>query len=150
MRIDDIAEPFGCCKACIAGKKTAIVAALRMLGATLTFGFEARMNLLAQQDLTPRPAAAAGRKPLIERLIYLVALVGPFTSLPQILEIWVKDRSAVGVSLITWVFFFVMSALWFVYGVTKRDRPLMISNGLWMLAEAVIIAGALYYDNDWL
>jgi uncharacterized protein with PQ loop repeat len=107
------------------------------------------MNLLAPRDITPRLAAgeAAARTP-IERLIYVAAFVVPFTSVPQILEIWVKDKSAAGVSFLTWGFFLVMSGIWLLYGISKRDRPLIISNALWIIAEAIIMAGAIYYDKD--
>ena len=107
------------------------------------------MNHLALRGIGRGAAAAASQTP-IERLIYVVAFVGPFTSLPQILEIWVKDKNAAGVSCMTWCLFLLMSALWLAYGIGKRDRPLIISNALWIVAEAVIIAGAIYYDNDWL
>ncbi len=83
----------------------------------------------------------------IARLAYLVALVGPFSSIPQIVEIWFVDKSAVGVSFLTWSLFFLVSVVWFLYGWSRRDRPLIISNGLWMLGEAVIMIGALRFEG---
>lgn len=106
------------------------------------------MDQLATRGIGRGTAAAS--KTLIERLIYVAAFVGPFTSLPQIFEIWIKDKNADGVSSMTWCLFLVMSALWLAYGISKRDRPLIISNALWIVAEMIVIAGAIYYDTDWL
>jgi uncharacterized protein with PQ loop repeat len=69
---------------------------------------------------------------------------------PQIIEIWVTDKSAEGVSLVTWLLFTLMSMVWLWYGITKRDRPLIISNALWIITDGIIVAGALYYDRDFL
>jgi MtN3 and saliva related transmembrane protein len=87
---------------------------------------------------------------VLNRLFYLIAVLGPLSSLPQIIEIWVTDKSATGVSLSTWLMFLLMSAVWLWYAVTKRDRPLVVSNALWMITDAIVIAGAIYYDNDFL
>lgn len=98
---------------------------------------------------TPPQNADVSHK-VLSALIYLIAAVGPLSSLPQIIEIWVTDKSAEGVSLITWLLFTLMSMVWLWYGITKRDRPLIISNALWIITDGIIVAGALYYDNDFL
>ena len=86
----------------------------------------------------------------LDKLVYLIAAVGPFSSLPQIIEIWFKDHSAEGVSLLTWLMFMLMSVVWLWYGITRRDKPLIISNALWILTDLAVIAGAIRYDGDWL
>ena len=98
----------------------------------------------------PNPSIADVPHKVLNRLIYLIAVLGPLSSLPQIIEIWVTDKSAAGVSLSTWLMFLLMSAVWLWYAVTKRDRPLVVSNALWMITDAIVIAGAIYYDNDFL
>lgn len=92
----------------------------------------------------PQPLAPG----LVGKAVYFAALCGPFSAVPQIAEIWFIDRSAHGVSLTTWLLFFFMSAIWLWYGISRRDRPLIISNGLWLIGEAIIIAGAIHYDFD--
>jgi MtN3 and saliva related transmembrane protein len=86
----------------------------------------------------------------LDRCIYFAALMGPFTALPQIYAIWFVDTSAIGVSLITWVLFLVMSIVWLAYGIRRRDRPTIISNALWCVMEIVIIAGAARFNHHWL
>jgi uncharacterized protein with PQ loop repeat len=83
----------------------------------------------------------------IERAAYVVALAGPLSSVTQAWEIWM-DRDARGVSLVTWTLFFVTSLIWLLYAIDKREIPLIISNALWMVFEAVIMVGAFLFDTD--
>ena len=84
----------------------------------------------------------------LDRVVYVVALVGPLSNIPQILKIWGSHKSAHAVSLETWVLFMVMSAIWLVYGIAHREMPLIISNSLWMVCEMVIMVGAFLFDTD--
>lgn len=86
----------------------------------------------------------------IDRVVTAVAFLGPLTSLPQIIEIWFVDRSAAGVSVLTWSAFVVMAAVWLLYGIVHKQRPIIISNALWIVAQSLIVAGALRFDVDWL
>ena len=86
----------------------------------------------------------------IDRLVSLVAILGPLTSLPQIIEIWFVDKNAAGVSLLTWCLFLLIGVIWLIYGIVHKSRPVIISNALWILAQAIIVLGALRFDVDWL
>lgn len=86
----------------------------------------------------------------IDRVVTAVAFLGPLTSLPQIIEIWFVDKSAAGVSILTWSAFVVMAAVWLLYGIVHKQRPIIISNALWIVAQSLIVAGALRFDLDWL
>lgn len=86
----------------------------------------------------------------IDRVVTAVAFIGPLTSLPQIIEIWFVDQSAAGVSVLTWSAFVLMAAVWLVYGIVHKQRPIVISNALWIVAQSLIVAGALRFDVDWL
>ena len=87
------------------------------------------------------------KEKLIEKAAYVVALAGPLSSVTQAWEIWM-DRNAAGVSLVTWTLFFITSLIWLLYAIDKREVPLIISNGLWMVFEAVIMVGAFLFDTD--
>lgn len=86
----------------------------------------------------------------IDRVVTAVAFIGPLTSLPQIIEIWFVDKSAAGVSILTWSAFVIMAAIWLLYGIVHKQRPIIISNALWIVAQSLIVAGALRFDLDWL
>lgn len=86
----------------------------------------------------------------IDRLVTAVAFIGPLTSLPQIIEIWFVDRNAAGVSVLTWSGFVLMAVVWLAYGIVHRQRPIIISNALWIVAQGLVVLGALRFDVDWL
>jgi len=90
------------------------------------------------------------RGTVIAKLVYVAAFAGPLTIVPQVAEIWIVDKNAQGVSLMTWLSFSLLSLVWFVYGLHRRDRPLIISNLLWLIGELIVVAGAIHYDFDWL
>src|SRR5688572_643718 len=89
-------------------------------------------------------------QPAIDRLVNVIAVVGPLTSVPQIVEIWFVDKSAAGVSLLTWSLFLVMAVVWLLYGIVHASRPIIVSNALWFVAQGIIVLGAIRYDFDWL
>jgi len=95
-------------------------------------------------------APRSEREIALERLIYVAAIIGPFTALPQIYAIWFVDTSAVGVSFTTWALFMVMSAVWLAYGVERRDTPTIVSNALWLVMEVIILVGAARFNSRWL
>ena len=98
-------------------------------------------------------AIAHGLEPhqaAIDRLVNVIAVVGPLTSLPQIVEIWFIDKSAAGVSLVTWSLFLLMAMIWLLYGLAHKSRPIITSNALWIVAQGSIVLGAIRYDFDWL
>ncbi len=70
------------------------------------------------------------RKPLkrmlfLDRFVLFVAVVYPFLTIPQILEIWVSGNVQ-GVSLFTWSSFLVLQSVLLVYGIVHRDVKLSI------------------------
>ena len=85
----------------------------------------------------------------IRKAAYIAALAGPLSSIPQMWEIWM-DRNATGVSFVTWTLFLVTSLVWLAYAIIHKDRPLIVSNSLWVVVEAIIMVGAALYDTDWL
>jgi MtN3 and saliva related transmembrane protein len=87
---------------------------------------------------------------LIQKLVYAAAFIGPLSIIPQVSEIWFVDHGAKGVSLLTWSSFSLLSLVWLLYGLQRRDRPLIISNALWLVGELIVVAGAIHYDFDFL
>lgn len=86
----------------------------------------------------------------IDRLVNVIAFIAPLSSLPQIIEIWFIDNNAHGVSLVTWSLFVVMSTVWLFYGLVHKQRPIIVSNVLWIIAQGLVVIGALRFDLDWL
>ncbi len=60
------------------------------------------------------------------------------------LAIWV-GRRAHDVSLLSWAAYLVSAALWFVYGVRKRDRTIWVACIGWIVLDAAIVIGVVVY-----
>lgn len=71
--------------------------------------------------------------------IYAAGVVSPMMTLPQIWQIW-EAQSAEGVSLITWSSYLFFSVLWLFYGVIHKEKPIIISNALWIGINATIVS----------
>ncbi len=83
-------------------------------------------------------------KKWIDKLIYVVVILGPLLTISQPLKIF-SQKTAEGVSLITWIVFFVSAIIWLGYGIIHKDKPIIIANILWILIEGAAIAGILIY-----
>ena len=79
---------------------------------------------------------------LFERFMLLFATVEPLATVPQIIEVW-SNKNAGGVSLMTWSFYSLTSAVWLYYGIRIKDKPIIISGVLWVSSQALVVIGIL-------
>jgi len=80
----------------------------------------------------------------MDKIIYFVAIMGPLMTFPQLWKIWV-EQVATGVSIFTWVAYFLGSFFWLVYGVTHKEKPIIITNILWVILTIAIVVGIWMY-----
>ena len=76
----------------------------------------------------------------LDMCIYTTAILAPLMTIPQLYEIWVR-KNFEGVSLLTWSSYLFFAIIWLVYGLVKKDRPIVISNILWIAVEALVVIG---------
>jgi len=69
---------------------------------------------------------------------YFAALFTAVSFLPQAIKT-VKTRETAGLSLLTYLFLFLGSLSWFIYGVYLTDYPLMITNSLTTIFTGIIL-----------
>jgi len=84
------------------------------------------------------------QKQLVKRSVLAVAVIEPAMTIPQIYEIWV-NRQAEGVSSLTWGLYIGAAVIWLLYGIQLKDKPLIISSTLWIITEAAVVVGTLWY-----
>jgi len=65
-------------------------------------------------------------------------------TLPQIYQIF-STKNAQGVSLLTWAFYCASSAVWLLYGIKIKDKPLIIASFLWLVVESMVVYGILIH-----
>jgi len=64
-------------------------------------------------------------------------------TIPQIMDIWTKKSLAV--NEITWGSYMLFAAVWLYYGIVHKEKPIIISNLLWIIAEGLVVLGAMLY-----
>jgi len=69
---------------------------------------------------------------------YFAAFFTAVSFLPQAIKT-VKTRQTAGLSLLTYLFLFLGSLSWFIYGFYLTDSPLMITNSLTTIFTGIIL-----------
>lgn len=83
---------------------------------------------------------------LVDRLIYLAAIVEPLFSLPQAYQIF-HTHSAGSVSILTWLGFECMTLIWLWYAVVHKERMIFIYQGLFFIIDGAVLVGAVLYGG---
>ena len=81
----------------------------------------------------------------IDKYTYLVAIVMPLMTLPQIYSIF-TTKNADNVSLISWLAYTLFSFVWIIHGVTHNDKPIIIANILWVIMCGLVTIGVVIYN----
>lgn len=79
-------------------------------------------------------------KKLIDNLIYIVVFVGPVMTIPQVTKIWI-EKNASGVSVISWLTYFVTAIFWLIYAIIHKEKPLILSSCIWVFLDLLIVVG---------
>jgi uncharacterized protein with PQ loop repeat len=80
----------------------------------------------------------------LDKLTFVVGVIGPFTVLPQIYTIF-STKSATGVSLATWLLIFIVTFPWILYGIAHKDKSIIVSFTLWEVVNLTVVIGVLLY-----
>lgn len=83
-------------------------------------------------------------KAFLDKIIIWVCIIGPFTAIPQALEIWVQKKAA-GVSITSWSLYIIFAAFWLFYGIVHKDKPIIINSFLWIVIDVLVVIGVLIY-----
>lgn len=78
---------------------------------------------------------------VLNRLVVLVSVAYPLSAVPQLVRIIEGD--ARGVSVLSWVSFFVCAGLFLIYGLRHRVAPMIISNTLWVVVDGLVVVSLL-------
>jgi uncharacterized protein with PQ loop repeat len=93
--------------------------------------------------MQPAPAPSAS-KTSFDRVLYAFSIITILMTIPQILSIW-RNRSAEGVSLITWTTYLVSACVWLVHGFKQRDPTIYRACIGWIIVDAAIVVGAVVF-----
>lgn len=85
-----------------------------------------------------------GLKRFFDKVMYVVAIGGPFIFLPQAIQIFMSGQVA-GLSLLTWCLLVVMNVLWVFYGLLHKEIPIVASNGFNFFINLLVVAAILIH-----
>lgn len=85
----------------------------------------------------------------VDRLTYIVAIVEPAVTLPQVYVIF-HDKTAAGIALSSWIGYQFFTAIWLWYGIVHKDKAIIIYQILWLVLQTMIIIGGLMYGAKWI
>jgi len=77
------------------------------------------------------------------KIIWLVSIINPLMTLPQLIQLWVTQETA-GLSLAFLLILFFVQAGFSTHGYFTRDRFIMISNGIAATMTIVTMLSAVY------
>ena len=81
-----------------------------------------------------------------DQIMILAGLISPVATIPQVIKLYATHTEhASGQSLITWAVYTATSILWVTYGVMKHELPLIIGNGLGVVAYGIMAIGIVIH-----
>lgn len=83
---------------------------------------------------------------LVDRLVYLAAIVEPLLTLPQAILVY-RQKSAADISILSWIGFEIMTLIWLWYAVVHKERMIFIYQGLFLIVDGSILVAAMLYGG---
>ena len=79
-----------------------------------------------------------------DRFVLICSVVYPLTSVPQIVKVF-SSHSAHDLSLLSWLLYAVLEAIFLIYAIQKRLVPIIIQDALWLLVYIILVIAILLY-----
>ncbi len=77
-------------------------------------------------------------------IVMASSVIYPLTTIPQIIEIF-TEKSAVNVSLATYVFYLLFTFIFLSYGISEKLKPIIVLQCLWLVVYSPVIVGLILY-----
>ena len=90
------------------------------------------------------PPVTTTSKTRFDRVLYAFSIITILMTIPQVLSVW-TNRSAEGVSILTWGTYLVSACVWLVHGLEQRDPTIYRACLAWIVLDAAIVVGAVVF-----
>jgi MtN3 and saliva related transmembrane protein len=67
--------------------------------------------------------------------------------IPQIIKVW-KTKKVHQISLLTFSVLTFGIAIWVVYGILKKDLPIIVTNSISLFLNLVMVYFIIYYEKE--
>ena len=85
------------------------------------------------------------QKRLINRVCTIFSVILPLTALPQVHMLY-TTKNTTGLSLAMWVMYAIGCIPFLLFGHIYNHKQLIVLNSLWLIMQAVMIAGIIVYS----
>ena len=80
----------------------------------------------------------------MDKLIIILGVVNIIATLPQVLLIW-TEKSADGISVLSWGYYTFFAAMLLVYGILHREKPIIVNYTGGTILYGLVLIGAILY-----
>ncbi|MBU1199566.1 MAG: hypothetical protein KKF46_02855 [Nanoarchaeota archaeon] len=80
----------------------------------------------------------------MDKAIFVVGIIGPLMTIPQVLKIWVA-KNATSISLISWIVYTIQAVFWLIYGILHKEKPIIYAYVCWIVLDVLIVIGTIIY-----
>ena len=80
---------------------------------------------------------------IVDKGIYVIAALGPLSAFDQVWQVWAIGNTN-GVSLLMWLSWIPGAIFWLIYGLLHRDKPIILTQSLWLVMQLAIVSGLLF------
>lgn len=84
------------------------------------------------------------QKNIVDKLVYFAGILTPISTLPQVFKIWI-NKSAVDVSIFTWMPYLIFAMIWLWYGIIHKEKPIIVLNLGLVIVNIFVVIGILMY-----
>jgi len=83
-------------------------------------------------------------KRFMDKAIFIVGFISPIMTLPMLYKIF-SLQTAAGLSFISYLTYLFTTAFWFLYGVLHKEKPIYVTNAVWLVLHVIILIGIVMY-----
>jgi uncharacterized protein with PQ loop repeat len=91
-----------------------------------------------------KPTSSKFWEKLLYRVTIIAGIVSPVMVVPQIYKIF-HNHSAAGVSALSWSAFALLDLPFIIYGLSRKDKPIITTYSLFFLGNLMVAIGAIIY-----
>jgi len=79
---------------------------------------------------------------VIDGSMDVIGLISPIMTIPQVVTVWTTTNTQ-AISLPTWVTYIFISFAWVIYGVYRKEAPIIAANVLFLILDTALVIGML-------
>ncbi len=83
---------------------------------------------------------------LMDKLVYVAAILGPVMTIPQLAVVYL-ERNVAGLSFVSWFSYIILNMIWLSYGILHKDRPIIITSAAWAVMHGLVAFGIVLYGR---